>query len=1174
METQAGAVEVGPPAHSKPERDAAETYELLQKNGVKFDPQVWDVIGSFGDYITYRCRANGLLFGTLHIPDGPEWVCMQRVVIAGSRQERPGSTGWAHFLEHMAFKGDEENYNGRFNVWNLIERRGGQMNAMTWDDGTLYYFFIPSEMLLRALDIEAGRARAPHISDEDVATEMKVVRNEMERDATDYRRIMMEQMKNAVFQDHPYSRSTIGNRNDIENVTALGLKRFLKTFYTSDQTLCTAIGYIPNQTRLLDQAARTLATIPPPALPRPLINTDEPVQTGERVIQFSRPSQEYMVTVAYKIPRAHHEDAAALSLLADTVSSLEQSVLRRKLVHTHMVATVSAGVYSLRDAGILFITATIPKQKLEEQKTLLVRDPYSQMCEKMGVASPNSECIIAVGYSKMVESVIRATMKQMGIAALAKEHQVDLELFREPMRSARKRLRDDPVQLSQSIGTAFVNGDWKQHFIEQKLYDRVTYDDLVRVAATWCTDKNTTVVRLIPDDDYLEGTQRIDTTPTARRDFGGEEFADLVLRAKKEEHGASFNSEDLVAGGDELNALTNREVVRLPLTDSRRIDQRTISIPRSFADAGAVNTAYLAHTLDEKRVLVVGVMPSGGTLCQDEDATAADLCFRNEVAIMTAAMLGRGTVDKTYENIEELESKYAMSVAFSPRKHSVLLSLAASPEHINDALELLLEQLTKPSWPEDQFDMIRTRAINALRASKDDLGDVAARRASEYMWEEQHPNRVRDPDNVIEALKRITMDDLRDFWRTEYVPYYTSWAIASGSGKLEPVFAELTSSLNAWYTGIVDRDGRENLPIVMTPPTANEPYPTTKHASPQRFDLVVPEGKKEVAIVLVGRRTATTRACTTPDERALMFATQMIGESFTSRLNGFIRDTEGITYGIGAGLATRSDVEGEEAFYIKGTFNPSLVAQGLRDVRTVLAWTARDGLYLSTAQSERSENAFPWLDDEPYYVEEYEMEWALQVLQRMERGDLPRPPRFTPELESDILYSSIEARARELWQGGEEPSREEKIARVRVKLESSDAQTRKEINDFILRARSELGQMKRKTIKGHMRGYMQNGIAYDIIDAVTYSRDDPPLHLAGKNYEHQAVTEEQVQQAARENFALDNDRDIVQIVLSSVPEDNVEKVKHTAAISDASSYVPSDADIDDAKRRYEVKHKQ
>jgi len=181
--------------------------------------------------ITEYVLDNGLRVLLYPDPSKPT-VTVNLTVLVGSRHEGYGETGMAHLLEHMVFKGTPTHQN----IPRALQERGARFNGSTWVDRTNYYETMPAseENLNFALALESDRLVNSFVKQEDLLSEMTVVRNEFERGENSPSNLLNQRMMSAAYDWHNYGKSTIGNRTDIERVPIKNLQAFYKKYYQPD----------------------------------------------------------------------------------------------------------------------------------------------------------------------------------------------------------------------------------------------------------------------------------------------------------------------------------------------------------------------------------------------------------------------------------------------------------------------------------------------------------------------------------------------------------------------------------------------------------------------------------------------------------------------------------------------------------------------------------------------------------------------------------------------------------------------------------------------------------------------------------------------------------------------------------------------------------------------------
>jgi zinc protease len=262
----------------------------------------------------------------------------------GSMDEIDGSSGVAHVLEHMMFKGTPSVGPGEFNK--RVAAAGGRDNAFTSRDYTAYFQQVPKEKLDDVMQLEADRMRHLNVDAKEFAQEIKVVMEERRMRTDDNPQAkLFEQMNAVAFQAHPYRRPIIGWMNDIETMTAADAKAWYDTWYVPNNAYVVVTGDVEHKA-VFALAEKYYGGLAGRALP-PRRQQVEPVQEGPRQVTVKAPAELPVLIMAYKAPilRDVDQDSEpyALEMLASILDGHDAARFNKKLVREDKVA-LSIGV--------------------------------------------------------------------------------------------------------------------------------------------------------------------------------------------------------------------------------------------------------------------------------------------------------------------------------------------------------------------------------------------------------------------------------------------------------------------------------------------------------------------------------------------------------------------------------------------------------------------------------------------------------------------------------------------------------------------------------------------------------------------------------------------------------------------------------------------------------------
>jgi zinc protease len=287
------------------------------------------------------------------IPDHRAPVVTQMVWYrVGAADEPRGSSGIAHFLEHLMFKGTDQIPPGQFSK--IIARNGGEDNAFTNHDVTAYFQRVAKDRLSTIMAMEADRMANLRLSEEDVAMERNVILEERRsRVDNDPGSILQEQMMAALYESHPYGIPIIGWEHEISRLNREDALLFYKRFYAPNNALLIVAGDVePEAVRKL--AEDTFGKLAPNSSLNGRLRPQEPEHYAPVKVELTDPRagrttvQRYYLAPSYA--SAQPGEAEALDLLMRIAASGPVSRLYKRMVIEAKTAASAGGWYS--DSGL------------------------------------------------------------------------------------------------------------------------------------------------------------------------------------------------------------------------------------------------------------------------------------------------------------------------------------------------------------------------------------------------------------------------------------------------------------------------------------------------------------------------------------------------------------------------------------------------------------------------------------------------------------------------------------------------------------------------------------------------------------------------------------------------------------------------------------------------------
>jgi zinc protease len=407
----------------------------------------------------------------LVIPDHRAPVVTQMIWYkVGAADEPPGSSGIAHFLEHLMFKGTDRIATGQFSK--TIARNGGKSNAFTNHDVTAYFQRVAKERLPLVMEMEADRMANLRLTEEDVATERKVILEERRtRVDNDPGRILQEQMMAALYSNHPYGIPIIGWAHEIRALDREDAFSFYRRFYAPDNAILVIAGDVePDAVRKL--AEETFGKVAPsgavngrvrprePAHFAPVKVTLEDARAGRTTVQ------RFYLAPSYASAKPGEAEALDLLMRVAAVGSI--STIYKQLVIEDKKAANAGGWYS--DSGL---------------------------DSRLGFYAIAAENVSAEDLEKAIDGVIE-DLRANGVT------QEELDRARASYLAEFVYTADSVSLLARHYGSRLAMGMTLEDVEEwPDRLKRVTLDDIRAVARKYLVDKNSVTGILLPAPEHV-----------------------------------------------------------------------------------------------------------------------------------------------------------------------------------------------------------------------------------------------------------------------------------------------------------------------------------------------------------------------------------------------------------------------------------------------------------------------------------------------------------------------------------------------------------------------------------------------------------------------------------------------------------------------------------------------
>ena len=747
-------------------------------------------------------------------------VTVNLTVFVGSRHEGYGEAGMAHLLEHMVFKGTPTHQN----IPKSLQERGAEFNGTTWLDRTNYYETLPAsdENLEFALKLEADRLVNSFISADDLAKEFSVVRSEFERGENSPQRVLMQRVTAAAFEWHNYGQSTIGNRADIEKVPADNLRRFYQKYYQPDNVMLVIAGKF-DEKKSLEFVKSYFGVIPRPERKLEPTYTEEPAQDGERMVTLRRVGDVALAATLYHIPSGGHPDFAAVDVLSTIMTSEPAGRLYEALVKRRVAASVFGMTFALHDPGILMFMA---------------------------------EATQGTDGTALVQSLIE-TGEGTAEKAFTPE---EVERARSELLKQRELTVADSQRVAIELSDWSAQGDWRLFFLYRDRLEKVTAEDVARVAATYLIRNNRTAGVYEPTKEAQRAT--IPGTPDLAQMIG------------------DYKGRSDVAQGEEFDV------------DPMAIEKR---LARSALSSGIKVTLLPKKT----RGSIVNLrlnLRYGNADALKGLAVAAELMPQ---------MLNRGSENMTRQQITDELNNYRAQLRVSGTPGVLSVSVQTSRENIAKVLDIVKEIMKHPLFPKDELEIIREEQIAQINQQMSDPISLAmtsvSRRISPYPADD--PRYVPTMDEEADRVKAVTVEQIKDVY---------SRILSSAVGELTIVGdfdpEQLLPAVDEFTQGWSSDVKFERLARV-----------SVNNEKGDREQILTPDKPNAAYIAAMTIPMRDDH----PDYAALSIGNFVLGSSgLSSRLGDRLRQKEGLSYSVQSSLQP-SAVDERTTFFLFAISNPA-----------------------------------------------------------------------------------------------------------------------------------------------------------------------------------------------------------------------------------------------------------
>ena len=298
-------------------------------------------------------------------------VAVYLFVGTGVRYERPDGLGYAHFQEHMVFKGTDTFGPGYID--RTVEGQGGRSNAFTSFDYTTYQIQVPSDGTRTALELLEAMAFRSAFEPKEIDAERQVIFEESRIETDTPKSAIIRQLYGLVFLDHPYGRPVLGTPETMNAANRDKLKAFNRQYYTPENMALMVVGPIdPRAIRAMVDATfgkRPKTGYAPPPNP--------PLAPLKGIVckTVERPEQQAQLALGWQAPSLSNPDSFALDLVATILGGSESARLQRILRDgERIVSGITVANASLQLTGIFYVHAQLEAADVDKAKRRILEE--------------------------------------------------------------------------------------------------------------------------------------------------------------------------------------------------------------------------------------------------------------------------------------------------------------------------------------------------------------------------------------------------------------------------------------------------------------------------------------------------------------------------------------------------------------------------------------------------------------------------------------------------------------------------------------------------------------------------------------------------------------------------------------------------------------------------------
>ncbi len=753
----------------------------------------------------------------------------------GSRNERPGSTGLAHMVEHMAF--DEVGTFRKGELGATIVRNGGQFNGFTSDDFTAFFETLHPAKLELALKIESMRMRSVRFTKAAVQAEIVNLKKEFEEEKNDAAAMLASEVRCVSYLHHPYGSPTRGWHSDVEGLTAEDAKGFYDRFYVPNNATLVLVGDF-NSANALAMIKKHFGAIVRSATPLPVIRAKEPEQRAERRVMMRYPGKAELLQVSYHAPSIAEQDSAPMAVLEKLLNANIAGRLKSKLMESKVCSGANSQFELKHDPGLLTITATPASgqtlSKVLETVDGMISQLRSQPISDAELRRAKNQAEFAcfserdgpyrtgfyIGYFDSISSwknayhwperlrtVSSADILRVARLYLVPENRVVGFLSSSgqpkpapqpqsapPSKQAAPKTPQADVQIDKKHGhtpISFVIS--KQDLVGYKKDDSATSPEALRLAqkpakADTAKKPSTAAKKTETTASKSEAaaTKKADTNSSKKKD----EEVSKKETAKKPEAAKSESGKPEVsktAGTTNASGKPDSAKPKPAATSTGRAPMRTTtSAPPRPPVGSSLHTGHYTRKVLKNGLTVIAFESRLCPIVQITGAIRAGEAYEPTVkpglASVLANALNYGTQHATRAQLQTVQEDLGLPpqamLKFEPGLEQITFQTRCLAKDMVQQLGIVAESIASPALADADMEKAKQDAISGLRRSDETVAARVNRALMRSLLAPNSPHFPSDPSEKAKVIEALKQSEIKDYYLSTVSPSSTMIVIA------------------------------------------------------------------------------------------------------------------------------------------------------------------------------------------------------------------------------------------------------------------------------------------------------------------------------------------------------------------------------------------------------------